>query len=208
MSDSLWLHELHHTRLPCPSLSPRACSNSCPLNQWCHPTICHPLLLLPSVFPSVRVFSNESALPIRWPKYWGFSISPSNEYSRLISLGLTGLISMLIFMANRWGNNENSDRLCFLGLQNHYRWWLQPWNEKMLAPWKMSYDKPRQQRHYLTDKVASSQSYGFSSSCVWMWELDCEKSWGPKNWCFWTVVWKDSWESLGLPGDPTSPSFF
>ena len=45
----------------------------------------HPLLLLPSIFPSIRVFSNESVLPIRWPKYWSFSITPSNEYSRLIS---------------------------------------------------------------------------------------------------------------------------
>ena len=52
-----------------------------------HLILCHPLLLLPSVFPSIRVFSNESALRIRWPKYWGFSfsISPSNEYSGLIS---------------------------------------------------------------------------------------------------------------------------
>ena len=47
--------------------------------------LCHPLLLLPSIFPSIRVFSNESALRIRWPKYWSFSISPSNEYSGLIS---------------------------------------------------------------------------------------------------------------------------
>ena len=50
-----------------------------------HLIFCHPLLLLPSIFPSIKVFSNESALPIRWPKYWSFSISPSNEYSRLIS---------------------------------------------------------------------------------------------------------------------------
>ena len=75
--------------LPSPSLSPRVCSNSCPLSQWCHPIIlfCHPLLLWPSIFPSIRVFSNESALHIRWPKYWSFSfsISPSNEYSGLIS---------------------------------------------------------------------------------------------------------------------------
>ena len=48
--------------------------------------LCHPLLLLPSIFPSIRIFSNELALPIRWPKYWSFSISPSNEYSGLISL--------------------------------------------------------------------------------------------------------------------------
>ena len=56
---------------------------------------CHPLLLLPSILPSIRVFSNESALHIRGPKYWNFSISPSNEYSGLVSLGLTDLISLL-----------------------------------------------------------------------------------------------------------------
>ena len=50
-----------------------------------HLILCHPLLLLPSVFPSIRAFSNESALCIRWPKYWSLSISPSNEYSGLIS---------------------------------------------------------------------------------------------------------------------------
>ena len=57
--------------------------------------LCHPFLLLPSIFPSIRVFSNESVFCIRWPKYWSFcfSISPSNEYSGLLSLGLTGLIS-------------------------------------------------------------------------------------------------------------------
>ena len=63
---------------------------------------------------------------------------------------------------------------------------------KMLAPWKKSYDNPRQhikkQRHYFTDKGLSSQSYGFSSSHVWMWELDYKESWALKNWCFWTVV--------------------
>ena len=62
----------------------------------------------------------------------------------------------------------------------------------MLAPWKKSYDKPRQcikkQRHYFADKGPLSQSYGFSSSHVWMWELDHKESWVPKNWCFWIVV--------------------
>jgi len=71
-------------------------------------------------------------------------------------------------MANKWGNNGNSDRLYFLGLQNHCRWWLQPW--KMLTPWKESYDQPRQltkkQRHYFANKGLSSQVYGFSSSHV------------------------------------------
>jgi len=61
-----------------------------------HLILCHPLLLLPSIFPSIRVSSNESILPISWPKYWSFSfsISPSNEYSGWFPLGLTGLISL------------------------------------------------------------------------------------------------------------------
>ena len=62
----------------------------------------------------------------------------------------------------------------------------------MLTPWQECYDQPRQhimkQRHYFASKGLSHQSYGFSSSQVWMWELDCEESWVPKNWCFWTVV--------------------
>ena len=88
VSDSLWPHGLQHARLLCPLPSPGACSNSCPLSWWCHPTIlCHPLLLQPSIFPSIWAFSNESALRIRWPKNcsFSFSISPFNKYSRLIS---------------------------------------------------------------------------------------------------------------------------
>ena len=95
VSDSLWPHGLQHARLPCPSPIPGAYSNSCPLSQWCHSTIsfCHPLLLLPSIFPSIRVFSNESVLHIRWPKYWSisFNISPSKEYSGLISFRMDWL---------------------------------------------------------------------------------------------------------------------
>ena len=100
MSDSLRPHGLQHTRLPCPSPTPGVYSNSCPLCQWCHPTISSSVIpffnLLPSIFPNIRAFSNESVLHIRWPKYWtfSFSISPSNEYSGLISSGLTGLISL------------------------------------------------------------------------------------------------------------------
>ena len=58
--------------------------------------LCHPLLLLPSVFPSIRDFSNESALPIRWLKYWSFSISPSNEYSGLISFTVDGFYHLAV----------------------------------------------------------------------------------------------------------------
>ena len=70
-------------------------------------------------------------------------------------------------MANRWRNNGNSDRVYFLGLQNHCIWWLGPWNYKMLAPWKKSCDQPRQlikkQRHCFANEGPSSQGYGFSS---------------------------------------------
>ena len=96
MSDSLQHHRLQHARLPCPSLSLGVCSNSCPLSWWCHPTISS------SVFPSLPAynlsqhqgfFSNESVLCIRRPKYWNFSlsISPSNEYSGLISFRMDWL---------------------------------------------------------------------------------------------------------------------
>ena len=89
--------------------------------------------------------------------------------------------------------------LYFWGLQNHCRWWLWPWNKKMLTPWKKTYGQPRQhikkQRHYFTIKGPSSQSYGFSSGHVWMWELDYKESCAPKNWCFWTVVLEKPLES-------------
>ena len=96
MSDSLRPQGLQDIRLPCPSPTPGDCSNSYPSSQWCNPTIsslCHPLLLPPSVFSSIRVFSNESVLRIRWPKYWSFSFSidPSNEYSGLISFRMDWL---------------------------------------------------------------------------------------------------------------------
>ena len=101
-------------------------------------------------------------------------------------------------MANRWGNNGNSERLLFW-LQNHCRWWLQPWNLKTLTPWKESYDQLRQnikkQRHYFVNKGPSSQGYGFSSGHVWIWQLDYKESWVQKNWCFWTVVLEKTLES-------------
>ena len=69
----------------------------------------------------------------------------------------------------------------------------------MLAPWKKSFDQPRQhikkQRHYFAKKGPSCQSYGFSSSHVWVWELDYKESWALKNWCFWTVVLEKTLES-------------
>ena len=98
VSDSLQPHELQHSRPPCPSPTSGVHPNPCPWCRWYHPTISsssnhRPLLLLPSVFPSSRIFSNESALHIRWPKHWSFSfnISPSNEHSVLISFRMDWL---------------------------------------------------------------------------------------------------------------------
>ena len=93
MSNSWRPRGLQHSMLPCPSLSPRVCSNSCSLMLSKHLILHYPLLPLPSIFPSIKVFSNESALNIRWPKYWSFSfsISPSNEYSGLISFRIDWL---------------------------------------------------------------------------------------------------------------------
>ena len=96
VSDSLWPHELQHTRPPCPSptsgslLKLMSITSVMPSN---HLILCCSLLLPPSIFLSIAVFSNESVLRIRWPKYWSFSfnISPSNEYSGLISFRLDWL---------------------------------------------------------------------------------------------------------------------
>ena len=101
MSNSLQPHGLQHTRPPCSSPTPRAYSNSCPFESVMpsnHLILCRPLLLLPSIFPSIRVFSNESVLHISWPKYWSFSfcISHSNEYSGLISFRMDWLDLLIV----------------------------------------------------------------------------------------------------------------
>ena len=95
VSDSLRPYGLQHARLPCPSPSSWSLLKlmSIELVMPSNHLLCHPLFLLPSIFPSIRVFSHESAVCIRWPKYWsfGFSISPSNEYSGLISFRMDWL---------------------------------------------------------------------------------------------------------------------
>ena len=111
------------------------------------------------------------------------------------------------FVASRWGNNGNSDKLDFLRLQNHCRWWLQPWNEKMFVPWKRSYDKSRQhikkQRHYFANKGPSSQSYAFFQNV----RVGLQKKLRAKELMLLNCdVGEDSWASLGQQGDPTSPS--
>ena len=102
MSDSLQPHGLQHARFLCPPLFPGVCSNSCPLSQWCYLTIsssANPFFLSFAFYVSQhQVFSNESALHIRWPKYWSFSfsISPSNEYSGLISFRINWFVLLAV----------------------------------------------------------------------------------------------------------------
>ena len=102
VSNSLWPHESQHARPPCPSPTPRVHSDSCPSSRWCHPAIssCHPLLLLPPIPPRIRVFSNESTLRMRWPKYWSFSFSiiPSKKIPGLISF----IMDWLDLLAVQW----------------------------------------------------------------------------------------------------------
>ena len=103
--------------------------------------LCHPLLLLPSIFRSIRVFSNESALPIRWPKYWSFSfsISPSNKYSGLISLGWTGWISLPFKGRSRVFYNTTVQKHQFSGTKlslwfnTHLQTW--PWKNIVSTRW-------------------------------------------------------------------------
>ena len=103
-------------------------------------------------------------------------------------------------MANRWENKGNSNRLYFLGLQNHCRWWLQPFKKikrcllfgrKAMA----NLDSILISRDFSVDKGQCNQSYGFSSGHVWMGELEHNKGWALKNWCFWTVVLEKTLES-------------
>ena len=96
VSDSLQPHESQHPRPPCPSPTPGVHPDLCPSSQVMpsnHLILCHPLLLLPPIPPSSRVFSNESTLGMRWPKYWSFSlsISPSKEHPGLISFSMDWL---------------------------------------------------------------------------------------------------------------------
>ena len=131
--NTLRLHRLQHARLPCPSPSPGAYSNSCPLSWWCHPTVSSSVVSFSSCFQSFPTWGslfNESALHIRWPKYWSFSISLSNECSGLISfridwfdlLAVQGTLKNLL----QHHNSKASFLWCsdFFMVQSHIPAWL------------------------------------------------------------------------------------
>ena len=122
MSNSLQPHELQHIRLPCPSLSPGVCPNSCPLSQWCYLTLsssARSLLLLPYFFQH-RVFSSESAFRIRWPKYWSFSysISPSKNIWGWFPFRLIELISLQFKGLLRVFFSSTIQKHLFFGIQS------------------------------------------------------------------------------------------
>ena len=136
-----------------------------------HLMLCHPLVLPPSILLSIRVFSNESILRMRWPKYWNFSfsISPSNEHPGLISLRM--------------------DWLDLLAVQGTLKSLLQHHSSKVSIHWCSAFFIVQLSHLYITtaksialtrwtfaNKGPSSQGYGFSSGHVWMWKLDCEES--------------------------------
>ena len=105
--DSLQPHGLQQARLPCPSPSLELTQTLMSIELVMpsnHLILCRPLVLLPSIFPSIRVFSNESVLRIRWPKYWSFSfsISPSNDYSGLISFRMDLLDLLAVRSSSHW----------------------------------------------------------------------------------------------------------
>ena len=115
----IWLFatiETQHARPPYPSPTPEVHPNSCPLNQWCHPTISSSVVPFSSC---IRVFSNESTLLMKWPKYWSFSlnISPSNEHPGLISLGWTSWISLQSKGLSRVFSNTTVQKHQFFGAQ-------------------------------------------------------------------------------------------
>ena len=135
VSDSLQPHALKHARPPCPSPTPRAYSNSFPFESVMpsnHLSFCHPPLLPPSIFPSIRVFSDESVLCIRWPKFWSFSTAstlPMNTQD-CSPLGWTGWNSLQSKGLSRDFSNTTVQKHQFFGAQfslysnSHIHAWL------------------------------------------------------------------------------------
>ena len=121
MSDSLQCHKLQQARTPCPSPTPGVYWNSCPSSQWRHPAyliLCRPLLLLPQISPSIRVFCSESTLRMMWPKYWSFSsisVLPMNTQDW--SSGWTGWISLQSKGLARVFSNTTVQNHQFFGVQ-------------------------------------------------------------------------------------------
>ena len=147
-----------------------------------------PLLLLPPIPPSIRVLSNESTLHMRWPKYWSFSfsISPSNEYSGLISFRMDWLDLLAAQGTLKSLLQHHSSKVSILRCSAFFI-------VQLSHPYMTIGKTIALTRRTFVGKVMSL--HDFSSSHVWMWELDYKESWAPKNWCIWTVVFEKTLES-------------
>ena len=175
MSDSLQPRGLQHARPPCPSPTPGVYSNSCPLSQWCHPTISSSVVPFSSCLQS-------------FPASGSFQMSQLFE-SDGQSIGVSASTSVLPMYFQDWfplgskitadGDSSHAIKRCLL------------LGRKVMT----NLDSILKSRHYFANKGPSSQGCGFSSSRVWMWELDYKESWEPKNWCFWTVMLEKTLES-------------
>ena len=157
MSDSLWPHGLQHARVSCPSPVPRACSNSRPSSQWCHPTISSSIIPFSSCsqyFPASGSFPVSQFFAIRWPKYWNFSfcISPSNEYSRLISFRIDWFDLLAVRGTLKSLLQYNFSTLCFLYSRtltsihdywkNHEKWKSLSCVQFFVTPWTVAHQAP------------------------------------------------------------------
>ena len=138
VSNSLQPHGLQHARLPCPSPTPGACSNSCPLNQWCHPTISSSVIPFSSCLQSFPASGTFPMSRLRWLKYWSFSTSPSNEYSGLISLRV--------------------DRFDHLAVQGTLKSPLQPHSSKASILWHSAFFMDQLSHPYLTTRKTTAMT--------------------------------------------------
>ena len=163
-----WPHGLQHCRLPCPPPSLRACPNQCPLSVWCHPThliLCHPLLLLPSIFPSIRVFSNESALCNSSVQ---FSHSVVSDFLQLHDCCTPGFLSVI----NSWS------LLKFMSIES----WCHPTISSSSSPSPLAFNLSQHQGLFQwVNTLAKSIGVSASASVLPM----SIQHWFPLGWTSW-----------------------
>ena len=172
VSDSLRPHESQHARPLCPSPTPGVHSDSRPSSPWCHPAdliLRHRFFLLSPIPPSIRVFSNESTLPMRWPKYWSFSFSviPSKEHPGLIFrmdwLGLLAVQGTLKSLPQ-----HHSSKASILRRSAFFTWALQH-NKNACLTWECSVTFP--QSYFFLNKSAISQTEAHFYPSVTKWNF-------------------------------------